>query len=210
MWRADSLAKTLMLGKIEGRMRRGWQDEMVGWHRWLNENEFEQALGDSAEQGSLVCCSPLCYKKLDMTNGLNNNNKKLIWKVGRWTYTYEVLAEVWSLSVNKANISPNTWEGGVATWRAGWKACLNGGQMHHLRILSTLLGIWEFIPKAIASHQWVLGRAMIQSDKKIPLAPAWSVEMGGEGWGVVDWKLSMVVQVIAGDVMGSVSRRGKK
>ena len=50
------------------------EDEMVGWHRWLNENEFEQALGDSAEQGSLVCCSPLCYKKLDMTEQLNNND----------------------------------------------------------------------------------------------------------------------------------------
>ena len=70
------------------------EDEMVGWHHWLNGCEFKQALGDSAEQGSLMCCSPLCYKKLDMTKGLNNNNKKLIWKVGRWTCTHEVLAEV--------------------------------------------------------------------------------------------------------------------
>ena len=31
MQRADSLEKTLMLGKIEGRRRRG-RDEMVGWH----------------------------------------------------------------------------------------------------------------------------------------------------------------------------------
>ena len=30
--RTDSLEKTLMLGKIEGRRRRGRQDEMVGWH----------------------------------------------------------------------------------------------------------------------------------------------------------------------------------
>ena len=30
--RADSLEKTLMLEKIEGRRRRGRQDEMVGWH----------------------------------------------------------------------------------------------------------------------------------------------------------------------------------
>ena len=29
MWRADSLEKTLMLGKIEGRRRRGWQ--RMGW-----------------------------------------------------------------------------------------------------------------------------------------------------------------------------------
>ena len=34
MQRADSFEKTLMLGKIEGRKRRGWltQDEMVEWH----------------------------------------------------------------------------------------------------------------------------------------------------------------------------------
>ena len=36
MQRADSLAKTLMLGKIEGRRRRGQEDEMVGWHHWCN------------------------------------------------------------------------------------------------------------------------------------------------------------------------------
>ena len=42
MRRADSSEKTLMLGKIEGRRRRGWQDEMVGWHHWLNGHEFEQ------------------------------------------------------------------------------------------------------------------------------------------------------------------------
>ena len=38
MWRADSLEKTLMLGKIEGRRRRGLQDEMVGWHHQFNED----------------------------------------------------------------------------------------------------------------------------------------------------------------------------
>ena len=32
MGKADSLEKTLMLGKIEGKRRRGQQDEMVGWH----------------------------------------------------------------------------------------------------------------------------------------------------------------------------------
>ena len=35
MRRTDSLEKTLMLGKIEGR-RRGQQDEMVGWHHPLD------------------------------------------------------------------------------------------------------------------------------------------------------------------------------
>ena len=45
MQRTNSLEKTLMLGKIEGR-RRGQQDEMVGWHHQLNGQEFEQGLGD--------------------------------------------------------------------------------------------------------------------------------------------------------------------
>ena len=41
MQRADSFEKTLMLGNIEGRKRRGQQDEMVGWHHWLSVHEFE-------------------------------------------------------------------------------------------------------------------------------------------------------------------------
>ena len=40
MWRIDSLEKTLMLGNIEGRRRRGWQDEMVGWHHRLSGHEI--------------------------------------------------------------------------------------------------------------------------------------------------------------------------
>ena len=54
MRRADSLEKTLMLGKIEGKRRRGRQDEMVEWHHQLDD-EFEQALGVGDGQGSLAC-----------------------------------------------------------------------------------------------------------------------------------------------------------
>jgi len=53
MQRADSLEKTLMLGKIEGRRRRGaTEDEMVGWHHQLNGHESEQTPGDREGQGS--------------------------------------------------------------------------------------------------------------------------------------------------------------
>ena len=42
MQRTDSSEKTLMLGKIEGRRRRGQQRmKWVGWHHQLNEHEFE-------------------------------------------------------------------------------------------------------------------------------------------------------------------------
>ena len=57
--RADSLEKTLMLGKIEGSRRGGvTEDEMVGWHHRLNGHEFEWTLGVGDGQGGLVCCSP--------------------------------------------------------------------------------------------------------------------------------------------------------
>ena len=46
MRRADSLEKTPMLGKIEGRRRRGRQ-RMVGWHHRLDGYEFEQTLGNN-------------------------------------------------------------------------------------------------------------------------------------------------------------------
>ena len=63
--RADSLEKTLMLGKIEGRRRRGQEDEMVGWHHQLNGHEFEQFPGDGEGQGGLASCSPWGHKESD-------------------------------------------------------------------------------------------------------------------------------------------------
>ena len=40
------------------------EDELVGWHHWLNGHEFEQAPGDGERQGSLTCCSPWGDKKI--------------------------------------------------------------------------------------------------------------------------------------------------
>ena len=47
---------------------------MVGWHHQVNKHEFEQALGDTEGQGSLVCCSLWGCKELDTTDRLNNNS----------------------------------------------------------------------------------------------------------------------------------------
>ena len=53
-----------MLGKIEGRRRRGYD----GWMASLNNrHEFEQTWGDSEGQGSLACCSPWGRKESDTT-----------------------------------------------------------------------------------------------------------------------------------------------
>ena len=47
------------------------ENEMVGWHHWLDGHEFEQALGVGDVQGSLVCFSPWGCKDLDMTEWLD-------------------------------------------------------------------------------------------------------------------------------------------
>ena len=41
------------------------EDEMFEWHHGLSGHEFEQALGDSEEKGSLACCSPWGCKELN-------------------------------------------------------------------------------------------------------------------------------------------------
>ena len=46
MRRADSFEKTLMLGKIEDRRRRGQHDEVIREHHQFNGHEFEETLGD--------------------------------------------------------------------------------------------------------------------------------------------------------------------
>ena len=69
--RADSVEKTLMLGKTDGKRRGMTEDEMVGWYHQLYGDEFEQAPGVGDGQGSLEGCSPWGHKELDMTEWLN-------------------------------------------------------------------------------------------------------------------------------------------
>ena len=66
MQRADSLEKSLIVGKMEGRRRRGSQ--RMRWHKSITE----QTLGDGEGQEVLVCCSSWGSKELDMTRQLNN------------------------------------------------------------------------------------------------------------------------------------------
>ena len=72
MRRADSLEKTLMLGGIRGRRRRGRQRM-----RWLGgitdsmDMNLGKLQGVGDGQGSLACCSPWGYKESDTTVGLD-------------------------------------------------------------------------------------------------------------------------------------------
>jgi len=69
MRRADSFEKTLMLGKIEVRRRRGRQ--RMRWHHWLNRHGFEWTPEVGDGQGGLVCSSSWGCKESDTTEWLN-------------------------------------------------------------------------------------------------------------------------------------------
>ena len=75
LWPVD--AKSRLIGK-DPNAGRNWgqeekgltEDEIVQWHHQLNGHEFEQTLGDSGGQGSLVCCSPWGHQESDTTEWL--------------------------------------------------------------------------------------------------------------------------------------------
>ena len=79
MRRVDSLEKTLMLGGIGGRRRRGRQRmRWLRWHHRLDGCEFEWPLGVGDGQGGLACCNSWGCKESDMTEWLNWTELMLI------------------------------------------------------------------------------------------------------------------------------------
>ena len=75
LWPPD--AKNWLIGKDpeagkDWRQEKGMtEDEMVGWHLWLNGHELEQAPGVGDGQGGMACCSPRGHKESDTTERLN-------------------------------------------------------------------------------------------------------------------------------------------
>ena len=97
MWRTDSLEKTLMLGKIEGKKRKG-QQRM----RWLagitdSVDEFEEAPGVDDEQGSLACCSSWVAKCWTQLSNWTELNRTELYK------QYEILFSLWKAFPHKKN-----------------------------------------------------------------------------------------------------------
>ena len=71
-------AKSWLIGKDSDAGRDWWQeekgmteDEMAGWHHWLDAHEFRWTPGVSDGQGGLACCSSWGHKELDTTEQLN-------------------------------------------------------------------------------------------------------------------------------------------
>ena len=73
MQRADSLERTLMLGKTEGQRRR--RRQRIRWLDGLTDStdmRFEQTQGYSEGQGSLACCGSWGHRESDRTEQRNN------------------------------------------------------------------------------------------------------------------------------------------
>ena len=71
MWRVDSLEKT-DAGRDWGQEEEGTtEDEMAGWHHWLDARESEWTPGVGDGQGGLACCDSCGCKELDTTERLN-------------------------------------------------------------------------------------------------------------------------------------------
>ena len=71
MRRADSFEKTLMLGRIEGKRRRGRQ--RMRWSDGITDSMDMDLgrLGVGDGQGSLACCGSWGHKEPDTTEWLN-------------------------------------------------------------------------------------------------------------------------------------------
>ena len=59
------------------------EDEVVGWHHWLNGPKFKKAPGDGEGQESLACCSPWGHKESNMT------------EQGNWTECVETIVYIY-------------------------------------------------------------------------------------------------------------------
>ena len=76
LWPPD--VKSWLIGK-DSDAGRDWrqeekgttEDEMAGWHRWLDGHEFGWSPGVGDGQGGLACCGSWGHKDLDMTEWLN-------------------------------------------------------------------------------------------------------------------------------------------
>ena len=138
-------------GKDWRQRRRGTpEEEMVGWHHWLSGHEFEQTLGDSGAQKSLLCCSPWGLKELDTTEQqwqpVSCPRKRSCWIFGKSPDHSEpqcpCLENGFLLVFFSFSISPSTGRGGQETRAfpiAPASREQRGTQLGHLLLLWTIL-----------------------------------------------------------------------
>ena len=71
------------------------EDEMVGWHHWLDGHEFEWTPGAGDGQGGLACCDSWGLKESDTTEWLNWTELTMLKPYTVWTTTnWKILKEM--------------------------------------------------------------------------------------------------------------------
>ena len=110
------------------------EDEMVGWHHWLNGHEFAQALGVGDRQGSLVWCSPWGCKSRTRLND---------WTELNWTVSQVIL------------MCSHCWETLIFSWStADWETLIymfHSIVFFHVFRLKSMFYIQNCIPKVLFS-----------------------------------------------------------
>ena len=152
MWRANSLEKTLMLGQIEGRRRRGWQRR-----RWLdgitNSRSSPKLMSIESVMPSnhLILCHPLLLlPSISPSIGVFSNESALLI---RWP-------KYWSFSFN---ISPSNEHPGLISFRMDWldllavPGTLKSPLQHHSSKAS-ILQCSAFSQSNSHIHTWPLGK----------------------------------------------------
>ena len=100
------MEKTLMLGGIGGQEKKGTtEDEMAGWHHWLDGHEFEWTLGVGDGQGGLVCCNSRGHKESDTTERLNWLTDWLTVTKMVWYQCTDIQIDQWS-RIESSKIDP--------------------------------------------------------------------------------------------------------
>ena len=114
--------KDLDAGKDRRQEEKGaTEDEMFGWHHWLNGHEFEQTLGDGEGLGNLVCCTPWGLQ------GVRHDwvtEQFLMWNRKNFWYPSLLMGFLGGTVVN--NLSANAGDMGSIP-RLGWSPRLGNG-----------------------------------------------------------------------------------
>ena len=165
IWRVDSLEKTLMLGGIWGRRRKGRQRM-----RWLDgiTDSMDMSLGVGDGQGGLVCCSSWGRKESDTIEWLN-------WTELKWLKHNE-LFELWKLSAFYARLK-NVWAHGWCVFCSLlWSHTGCSDTQCWLSIILVWMDGWAF-PQFLEKKILFLPRLMLLFHTQIPQTVIYLLKM---------------------------------
>ena len=114
------------------------EDEMVGWHHWLNGHGFEQALGIGYGQGSLACCSPRGHTESDMIEWMN------------WLKNTQLSKDMSHQIPGSTECFTPNWipSGGVESQQLLWQCSISAeadGKCPCCSVTGNAIGKWQFV-----------------------------------------------------------------